>query len=313
MKSLFEIDNISKVYKKGKVKANENISFQIFEGEIIGLLGPNGAGKSTLIKQMVAHLSPSEGEVRFHGKNVLKQAKKVSQHVSFYAQEPYSLTTLKVLEALVYTGRLRGLGKEEAINQAESLISRFELQDVKHKLVKNISGGQKRLVGIGTTLIGNCPVLILDEPTNELDPKKRRIVWDLLKERNKQGTTILLVTHNILEAEQVVDRVAVINHGKLLAIDHVSKLKQKVDQRLRLEVTLQNKGSKDDLQILERIGIVQKVTDRKLRVLVDKQDLNHLVKLIEADTNFIQEFSLVPPSLEDVYFHIDQDQKEEVV
>lgn len=136
MKPLFEIDGISKVYKKGKVKANDDISFQVLEGEIIGLLGPNGAGKSTLIKQIVAHLAPSVGEIRYKGKNVLKQAKTIAREVSFYAQEPYSLTTLKVIEALVFTGRLRGLTKPEAIREAEILLDQLDIQDVKGKLIK---------------------------------------------------------------------------------------------------------------------------------------------------------------------------------
>lgn len=313
MNSLIEIDCISKVYKKGKVQANDKISFHIYKGEIIGLLGPNGAGKSTLIKQIVAHLAPTDGEIRYKGLNVLKQAKTIAKEVSFYSQEPYTLTTLKVIEALVFTGRLRGLSKQEATIEAETLIKQLDIQEVKEKLIKNISGGQKRLVGIGTALIGSCPVLILDEPTNELDPKKRKIVWELLKERNNQGTTIVLVTHNILEAEQVVDRVAVINHGKLLAVDAVSKLKERVDQRLKLDLTLKNSNSLKVMNQVRDLGIVKELTGRKVQVLIRREVLNQLFQFLEDGQKEIDEFSLIPPSLEDVYFHIDQDKKIEVV
>lgn len=134
-----------------------------------------------------------------------------------------------------------------------------------------------------------------------------------MKERNKQGTTILLVTHNILEAEQVVDRVAVINHGKLLAVDTVSKLKERVDQRLKLELTIKNSHSLNVMNQLSALGIVKENTGRKIQVLIDKEKLSQLFQFLESGQNEVEEFSLIPPSLEDVYFHIDIDKKEKVV
>jgi ABC-2 type transport system ATP-binding protein len=308
MRSIYEIDQVSKVYKKGKVRANEEVSFEVFQGEILGLLGPNGAGKSTLIKQMVGHLAPSIGEIRFQGKNVLKQTKYVAQQVAYYSQEPHALTTLKVWESLYFTGRLRGLTKQEALNQTDELLQRFDMNDLRNKLLKHVSGGQKRLIGLGTCLIGHAPVLIFDEPTNELDPKKRRLVWDLIQERNSEGATILLVTHNVLEAEQVVDRVAVINHGKLLAIDNVSQLKQQVDQRLKLEVTTKMGHSEEVRRFLGQWGVLFKIGENRFRLLIEKGEAGTLLdRLVEQKDLPIEEFSLVPPNLEDVYFHIDQD------
>jgi ABC-2 type transport system ATP-binding protein len=308
MTCIYEIDQVSKVYKKGKVKANEEISFEVFQGEILGLLGPNGAGKSTLIKQMVGHLAPSAGEIRYQGKNVLKQTKYVAQQVAYYSQEPHALTTLKVWESLYFTGRLRGLAKQDALQQTDELLERFDMNDLRHKLLKHVSGGQKRLIGLGTCLIGHAPVLIFDEPTNELDPKKQRLVWDLIQERNQKGATVILVTHNVLEAEQVVDRVAVINHGKLLAIDHVSQLKQRVDQRLKLEVTTKMGQSEEVRRFLGQWGVLFKTGENRFRLLVEKGEAGLLLdKLVEQMDIPIEEFSLVPPNLEDVYFHIDQD------
>jgi ABC-2 type transport system ATP-binding protein len=308
MTCIYEIDQVSKVYKKGKVKANEEISFEVFQGEILGLLGPNGAGKSTLIKQMVGHLAPSAGEIRYQGKNVLKQTKYVAQQVAYYSQEPHALTTLKVWESLYFTGRLRGLAKQDALQQTDELLERFDMNDLRHKLLKHVSGGQKRLIGLGTCLIGHAPVLIFDEPTNELDPKKQRLVWDLIQERNQKGATVILVTHNVLEAEQVVDRVAVINHGKLLAIDHVSQLKQRVDQRLKLEATTKMGQSEEVRRFLGQWGVLFKTGENRFRLLVEKGEAGLLLdKLVEQMDIPIEEFSLVPPNLEDVYFHIDQD------
>lgn len=311
MATIYSIDHVSKLYKKGKVKANQDIHFDVEEGEILGLLGPNGAGKSTLIKQMVGHLAPTEGEIRFQGKNVLKQSKAVAQKVAFYSQEPHVLTTLKVWEALSYTGRLRGMSKKDAMNQTEELLERFEMTDLRNKLLKHVSGGQKRMVGLGTTLIGKAPIMIFDEPTNELDPLKRRMVWNLIQERNQAGTTVILVTHNVLEAEQVVDRVAVINHGQLLAIDHVARLKQKVDQRLKFEITTELGKSVEVERAINQWGVLQRNGENRLRLLVEKSEASKVLDFIVQRTDLpIEEYAVVPPSLEDVYFHIDQSAKE---
>lgn len=308
---IYELENVSKEYKKGKVLANKNISLQVLQGEILGLLGPNGAGKSTLIKQMVGHTSPSSGKVLYKGLDVHRQTKRVAQEVAYYSQDPHALTSLKVWESLYFTARLRGLSKENALRQTEELLDCLDMQSVRNKLLKQISGGQKRLIGIGTCLIGHSPVMILDEPTNELDPKKRRLVWDLIQERNKQGATIILVTHNVLEAEQVVDRVAVVNHGKLLAIDHVSVLKQRVDQRLKLEVTTTMGKSEKVCEELKDLGQWQKTGENRIRILLEKQEASRaLDRLVHQEQLPVEEYSLVPPNLEDVYFHIDGEQLE---
>ncbi|PAK55771.1 ABC transporter ATP-binding protein [Paenibacillus sp. 7541] len=308
MEMIYQLEHVNKTYKKGKVVANQDISLDIQQGEILGLLGPNGAGKSTLIKQMVGHLAPSSGTVRYRGASVQTQTKRVAQEVAYYSQEPHALTSLKTWEALYFTGRLRGLTKESARKQTEELLERFGMQDLRHKLLKNVSGGQKRLIGIGTCLIGYSPVMILDEPTNELDPKKRRLVWDLIQERNRQGVTVILVTHNVLEAEQVVDKVAVVNHGRLLAIDHVSVLKQRVDQRMKLEITTSLGESEHVSQCLSALGQWTQIGENRIRTLIEKQDASYAIEFLSKHQLPIQEYSLVPPNLEDVYFHIDDEQ-----
>lgn len=307
MRAVYEIDHVSKVYKKGKVKANDDIHFHVNAGEILGLLGPNGAGKSTLIQQMVGHTAPTQGEIRFNGKNVLKQTNVVAQNVAYFAQDPHVLTSLKVWEVLYCTGRLRGLPKKEAMKETAELLERFEMTELRNNLLSRVSGGQKRLIGIGTALIGKSPVMIFDEPTNELDPKKRRLVWDLIQEQNREGATIILVTHNILEAEQVVDRVGVINHGRLLEIDHVSKLKQKVDQRLKFEVTTEIGACDIVMERMKPQGNVQRIGENRFRLLVEKRDASDVLDwIIRQEDSEIEQYAVVPPSLEDVYFHIDQ-------
>lgn len=311
---VYEVEQVNQLYKKGKVKANIDISLQVQEGEILGVLGPNGAGKSTLIKQMIGHLKPTSGCVRYEGVDVSQHSKRIAQQVAYYSQEPHVLSSLRAREALVFTGRLRGMAKAEAERQAEELLELMGLADKGGKLLRQLSGGQRRMVGIGTVMIGRLPVLILDEPTNELDPANRRLVWKLIKERNQQGATVILVTHNVLEAEQVVDRVAVINHGRLLANDMVAKLKQKVDQRLKFELTTEFGRREDTIRAMESWGQLHSNGENRLILLVDKEDASQVLDYIVHSPNLpIEEYAVKPPSLEDVYFHIDQEVEKEVV
>ncbi|GFN32888.1 ABC transporter ATP-binding protein [Paenibacillus xylaniclasticus] len=304
---LLEIDRISKVYKKGKSPANRDISFSIREGEIIGLLGPNGAGKSTLVKQLVGLLAPSSGEIRYRGVNVLKQQRRISSEISYYAQEPHALGVLTAGEALLYTGILRGLPRREAEKQTRELLERFNMGELINRPIKKMSGGQRRMIGMGTTLIGNAPVLVFDEPTNELDPLNRKLVWDLIVEHNRRGATIILVTHNVLEAERVVDRVAFINHGRLLEIDSVAQLKQRVDGRLKLDLTAAYGEAERLIGRMEGWGDIQRTGEHRIRLYVSKERAGRLLDWMIHDSSLpIDEYAVYPPSLEDVYVYIDK-------
>lgn len=304
---IYEVANLEKTYKKGKVKANKNISFTVKRGEILGVFGPNGAGKSTLIKQMVGHIRPTSGTISFRGESIFRQTKRIARLVAYYAQEPHAMESLKVWEVITFTGRLRGMSKKEAEEAAEELLERLKLEKVSDKLLKRISGGQKRLVGIATALIGNMEVLILDEPTNELDPENRRLVWNLILEYNRtRGVTILLVTHNVLEAEQVVDRVMMVDHGELLAIDTVGHLKEMVDQRLRIEMTSSFGKREITEKVLKQWGNVEVLSENRLRLMVPKAQAGEVVNEIveRSEEMACEEYKLIPPSLEDVYFHL---------
>lgn len=307
MSVIYEVSGLEKTYKKGKIKANKNISFTVQRGEILGVFGPNGAGKSTLIKQMVGHIKPTSGNIAFQGESIFRQTKRIARLVAYYAQEPHAMESLKVWEVITFTGRLRGMSKKDAERAGEELLERLKLEKVRDKLLKRISGGQKRLVGIATALIGNMEVLILDEPTNELDPENRRLIWNLILEYNRtRGVTILLVTHNVLEAEQVVDRVMMVDHGELLAIDTVGHLKEMVDQRLRIEITSSFGKREVTETVLKQWGDVEVLSENRLRLMVPKAKAGAVVnEIIERSEEMAcEEYKLIPPSLEDVYFHL---------
>lgn len=311
LEPIYELENVTFYYKKGKFKANNGISLTINKGEIIGILGPNGAGKTTLIKQMIGQLAPTEGSVKFHNQEVSKNTKYVLRQTAYYSQETFALSFLKTWEAIYFTGRLKGLSKKESKQQTDDILLRLGMEAYRDKLLSKLSGGQRRLISLGTTLIGQASVMILDEPTNELDPLKRKLVWDIIRELNQKGTTIILVTHNILEAEKVVHRVAVIDNGKLLAIDHIEKLKKRVDQRMRLEIYAQEASIQNIQDRLKAFGQAELVEDTKLTLLIEKNAVRTIIEIIQDETLNISQYSLLPPSLVDVYSLLQEQQRSE--
>lgn len=294
----FEIHDLHKTYGQ-TVHANDGLNFTIEAGEVFGILGPNGAGKSTLVQQMVGLSAPTRGEIRLQGQPIRPHDRRVRRAVGYLAQRPLALYDLRAREAVVDTGRLRGLARSEAEHEAAKLLDEIGLRDRQDRLVGNLSGGEHRLVGLATALIGNPPVLILDEPTNELDPVARRRVWDMLMRRRAQGTTIVLVTHNVLEAERVVRRVAIMAHGRLLAIGTPGELKERLHASVRLEVALREAvpATEDWLRQGRQIG------ERRWSLTIARGRLGEAFARL-GDPNMsavIDDLRLTSPSLEDVY------------
>ena len=293
-----EIRDLHKTYG-GQVHANDGLDFAIEAGEVFGVLGPNGAGKSTLVQQMVGLSVPTKGEIRLFGQAVRPHDRRVRATVGYLAQRPLALYDLRAREAVVDTGRLRGLGRREAEDQAARLLAETGLADRKERLVGNLSGGEHRLVGLATALIGEPPVLILDEPTNELDPVARRRVWDMLMRRREQGTTIILVTHNVLEAERVVGRVAIMASGRIAAIGTPGELKGRLHAKVRLEVALRS----EVLSLREWLRSGRRVGERRWSLELARGELGEaLARLGEPGTSSeIDDLRVASPSLEDVY------------
>ena len=308
MVPIYSIENVTKSYQNGDrvILANRDISLTIEGGEFFGFLGPNGAGKTTLVRQMMSLLVPDQGRILFMGKNLRKYPAVVKRTVGYLPQEPFALQDLTVEQAIYFTGRLRRLSAQRAHQMSEELITMWHLDPVRHTVIRYLSGGQRRLVGFASALIGEPPVLVLDEPTNDLAPYVRQQVWAYLRQLSKQkGTTIILVTHNALEAERVLDRVAIIVNGKVVAVDNIGMLKARVDSRVRIDLTFKSEPREygNPLMLFED---VQWLNKKRAIILVERANIKAvIVSLLDRiGIERLEDFRIQTASLEDVYTQV---------
>jgi ABC-2 type transport system ATP-binding protein len=306
----YETQDLTKRYAGG-VLANDSINLTIRSGEIFGLLGPNGAGKTTLLRQLMCLLPPSSGTIRLFGEEITRRggSDRVTQVVSYATQRAGALADLDAAEALRITGHLRGLDRGTAVRQAAALSGEFDLGQFGRRPLGKLSGGEQRLVGFCAALMADRPVLILDEPTNDLDPSHRRQVWDKVMQLNRErGTTVVLVTHNVVEAEKVLERVGIINRGRVVALGTVGELKSRVDQRVRLEFRLRD-GQAEPAQLLAGIDAAAEVRamGRGLwMTLVERSAVQRVLDSLTDGQGFesLDDLRIILPTLEDVYLQL---------
>jgi ABC-2 type transport system ATP-binding protein len=303
---VYQIRNLTKIYRRSTHKANDGLTFDIFEGEIFGLLGPNGAGKSTMVNQAAGLVRPTSGSVRLLGLDLVKHPELATEYVALQAQQ--SLSALHGLypdEAIYYTGRLRGLAAAAASAETKQLVEDLNLERALKTRLDRLSGGQRRLVSLACTFVGTRPVQIFDEPTNDLDPVMRRWVWDKLLDLRSRGVTVILVTHNVVEAERVIERVGIINLGRLVALGTPRELKAKVEQRVRLELVFKSPPD-GQAPFLERLGEARALTPLHWTILCRKDVAREAIDglLGEIGLERLDDFRILTPSLEDVYLQL---------
>ncbi len=297
----YAVEHLRKRYPGG-VLASDDLSFSVAQGEIFGVLGPNGAGKSTLVRQMVGLTRPSFGTIRLFGQAVRPHDARLRRSVSFLAQSPLALLDLTVLEAIAYTGMLRGLKEAAARRRAQELLEELGIGDRGRRVIGHLSGGEHRLAGLASALAADPPIMILDEPTNELDPVIRTHVWDILERRRRQGSTIVLVTHNVVEAERVVDRVAIMARGRIAMLGAPEELKRE----LHLRVAIELQGASDAvIRAAAELGEVWEAGQGKVRVRLSV-DLGRALQRLTDPALFagVEGLRVLHPSLEDVYLSI---------
>jgi len=224
MEIIISVKNIIKKYKE--VIAVNDVSFDVFKGEIFGFLGPNGAGKSTTIKMLTTLLQPTSGELTLAGNNVTHEQDAARKVFGIVFQDPSLDGELTALENLQLHAVLYKLNKKDAAKRIQELLTLVELWERKDSLVKTFSGGMKRRLEIARGLLHHPQILFLDEPTLGLDAQTRNLLWNYIRRLNEQeGMTIFFTTHYLGEAEAVADRIAIIDHGKIVALGTTEELK----------------------------------------------------------------------------------------
>lgn len=309
MHPAYEVRNVRKVYKKPEVVANDGIDFTVTPGESFGLLGSNGAGKTTLVRQLVGLLKPTSGEIKLFGDPLRAERggdPRVGRTVAYLPQGSLALGELKVAEAITWTGMLRGCGRPTAQSEARALVDALDLGPLVDRQLRKLSGGQRRLVQIAMTLVGRLPVLILDEPTADIDPGLRRRIWELLAARCRAGAAMVLVTHDVAEAEHVLDRVAIIDSGRVAAAGTPAELKSGLAHRTRIEVVVAERDGADVGDIAAMLGPSAQVQERRVSGWTPAEDALRVLEKIMASSGpqALEDARLVTPTLEDVYLAV---------
>ena len=280
------VANLVKRYQNG-TQANCGIDFTVASGEAIAILGPNGAGKTTFLRQITTELKPTGGTIEIFGIDAIANPVAAKQLMGITPQEVGVFETLSVRQHLELFGKLKGLKKAEARRQTSELLAALELSEQAAKPVGQLSGGQRRRILIGLALLGQPPLLILDEPTTGLDPASRRAVWRLLQKVIKTGTTVIFSTHYLEEAEQLSQRIAFINAGKIIADGSLAELRARFPQRYKLSFPAGD-ANFTDLTAPERVAYFNSFADAQNYVAQQK----------------FSEYQISAASLEDVYFSL---------
>jgi ABC-2 type transport system ATP-binding protein len=305
MNYVIEVKNLKKYYKE--IKAVDGISFEVYENEIFGMVGPNGAGKTTAIECIEGLRKPDSGEIKVLGLNPNKDREILYQKISVQLQETSYQDKIKVYEIC----ELFSSFYKNPINYKE-LLERFELIDFKNSFVMKLSGGQKQKLSIILALIPNPKIIFLDEITTGLDPKARRDMWQMIKDLKIEGITIFITTHYMEEAEKLCDRVAIIDKGKIIALDTPKKLIEK--SGLLDNITFEAENLNYDE--LEKILGVSKVVleDNKVTIYGKGEDLlkNVIDYLYLKKVNF-KNLKTKSPNLEDIYLFLTGKKYEEVI
>lgn len=290
----------------GEVKAVDGVSIKVARGEVFGLLGPNGAGKTTLVRMLATLLQPTSGICRVGGINVREDPMAVRALIGLAGQSAAVDDLLTGRENLEIVGRLYQLSKAEAKLRAEDILQRLSLTDAADRRVKTYSGGMRRRIDLGASLVGQPEILILDEPTTGLDPRTRIELWEFIQQLVEAGTTVLLTTQYLEEADELADRLAVIDHGKIIAEGTPDELKAQVGGDVLMAAPI-NPADLDGVAAILRSldGAEPWVDQRRQQVSIPVTD--RIAALLAAGQRFeeqglaLRDLAVSRPSLDQVF------------
>lgn len=312
---VLEIEGLTRRF--GSVLANDDVDVRVGPGEVVGLLGHNGAGKTTLVSQVVGLLRPHGGTIRVAGVDAVANPAVARRGVALQPQTQVPLEGLTPKAAIEIAGEIRGLSRKDAQAAAERLADELDIGDWFSRRAlpdgRGLSGGIRRLTAFAMAVVGKVPLIILDEPTNDIDAARRRLLWDMVRRLGNEGAGILLVTHNVSEAERIVDELVILDRGRTVAAGSPNSLRAGNDAELRLELSVSpHQPSPIEGSTPFHISSSTRAGRRTLLSLSADDAAaavnwaNHLRK-----TDAIDGYSLAPVTLEDTYLAVTSDPSNE--
>lgn len=299
-----EAKNLKKTFKtkQGNVEAVRDVSFKVNKGEIFGILGPNGAGKSTTILMLTTLLRITSGTAKINDLDVEKNDSEVRNKIGIALQDTGIDNLLTARELFYTTARLWGLSKSKSKDRTEEMLNLVGLTEAADRRVKTYSGGMKRRLDLGLSLVHKPEVLFLDEPTTGLDPGSRRVLWDEIKKLRDEGVTIILTTQYLEEADELANRISIIDEGLVVAEGTPDELKSSIGGDV---ITLTFRSDYDAIKA-QTIIENSEIEDNQIRVTVEngaEKIPNLLNQLVSKDIN-VQSVSASKPSLDDVFLKV---------
>lgn len=305
VEDLLIIEDLVKCYRGG-TRANDGVSLQVEAGEVVGLLGHNGAGKTTLINQVAGLAVPTSGTIRVDGCDPVAEPARVRRMVAVMPQAHAPLAGVTPRQAIRTMARIRGMNKHDSRARTDELIGALDLGAWADTTGERLSGGVRRLTAFGMAASSPGRVVMLDEPTNDVDPVRRRLLWEQIRELADRGCAVLLVTHNVAEAERSVDRIVVMGSGKVLAEGTAAQLRSRTVGEFRLELTAPSADGIPPLPgHIPAAGPPLRAV-RRLAIPLDSQAASAALawgQQLRA-AGVVDEFALVPVGLEDVYLQL---------
>ena len=290
--------------RRSTVEAVAGVDLDVHTGEIFGFLGPNGAGKTTTLRMLSTLMPPTSGQATVAGHDLLREPARVRERIGYVSQEGSSYEDVTGRRELVIQGRLYGMSRAQAVARAVELLERLELNDCADRKTKTYSGGQKRRLDVGIGLMHLPDLLFLDEPTTGLDPQSRARMWDEVRHLRDTGTTVFLTTHYLEEADALCDRIAIIDHGRIVAEGTPDELKRQVAGDVVLVGA--DGGSESVARVLTGQPFVRELSTEEggVRLYVDRGEtaMPQILRMLDAAGVPVTTLSLHRPSLDDVFF-----------
>jgi ABC-2 type transport system ATP-binding protein len=286
----------------GGVRAVAGVDLDVTEGEIYAFLGPNGAGKTTTVRMLTTLLRPTAGSARVAGFDVVADAAKVRRVIGVALQEAALDPLMTGRELIRLQATLHGLARDDGRRRADALLERVDLTEAADRQVGTYSGGMRRRLDLASSLVHSPRVLFLDEPTTGLDPVSRRTIWEEVEQLNDEGTTVFLTTQYLEEADQLADRVGIIDFGRIVAEDTPRRLKAEIGHP-HLEITLLEEGAEQAREVLARFG--RPLPSRDGALLVELEGgatrVAPVVRALDDAGLSVESLDLVEPTLDDVF------------